>query len=61
MMTFLVENIGTIFVGVLVLAVLAVIVRSLVRNRRQGVCSGCSGCNGRDVRPACAADRRSGT
>ena len=44
MMIFLVDNLGTIVVSTLVLTVLVLIIRSLVRNRQQGVCSGCSGC-----------------
>ncbi|MDR0381347.1 MAG: FeoB-associated Cys-rich membrane protein [Oscillospiraceae bacterium] len=45
MLTFLSENLGTIFVGLVVFAILAAIVAKMVRDKRKGKCVGCDcGC-----------------
>ncbi|MDR2356713.1 MAG: FeoB-associated Cys-rich membrane protein [Oscillospiraceae bacterium] len=48
MLSFFVENIGTILTGIVLLGVVALIVRKIVRDRRKNVgCGcGCSGCDG---------------
>lgn len=39
------ENLGTIGVGLAVLAVVALIVRNMMRRARRGQCVCCDGCN----------------
>lgn len=50
MLLWLENNLATLIAGVLVTAVLAGVIYSMVRNKKQGKsscgCSGCSGCNG---------------
>lgn len=43
-MSFITENLGTIGVGLAVLAVVALIVRGMVKRTRRGQCVSCEGC-----------------
>lgn len=43
MLTFFVENIATIVISVLLIAVVAVVLRGMIRDRKAGKCCGCSG------------------
>ena len=45
MMTFIIENLGTIFVGLIVTVIVALILIKLVRDRRKGKSLGCD-CGG---------------
>lgn len=52
MLDFLVQNLGTILVGAVVLAVVVSVLWKMVRDKKQGKsscscgCGGCSGCGG---------------
>jgi tetrahydromethanopterin S-methyltransferase subunit C len=49
MMTFIVNNLGTIVVGVIVAAIVGLVVAKLVRDKRRGKhvgCDSCAGCDG---------------
>ncbi len=47
MLTFLMENIATIIITVVLVAVVALVVRGMIRDRKAGkCCGGCSGCSG---------------
>jgi len=41
MLTFIINNLGTILVGVIVAGIIAAIVVKLIRDRRKGGCIGC--------------------
>lgn len=47
MLAFLMENIGTIAISILLAAVVAAVVRGMIRDRKAGKgCGGCAGCSG---------------
>ena len=57
MLDFLVQNLGTILVGAVVLAVVVSVLWKMVRDKKQGKsscscgCGGCSGCGGACHKP----------
>ena len=55
-MEWIAENIGSLLVGLGLLAVIALIIFSLVRNRRKGIAVGCGcGCSGCDKASTCSS------
>lgn len=45
MLAFLLENLGTIIVGLILLAIVVAIIVKIVRDRQKGKCAGCAhGC-----------------
>lgn len=46
-MEWIMNNLSTIVIGVIFLIIMALVIRSIVKERRQGGCGcGCPGCNG---------------
>ncbi len=56
MLTFIIGNLGTIVVGLLVAAALGAIIVSIVKDRRQGKCPGCSTSCGNCAGSSCGTD-----
>ena len=45
-MEFITANLGTIIVGVVVLAIVALIVKKMINDKKKGGCATCDGCSG---------------
>ena len=60
MLTWLSQNVGTILVCAVIIAVFALLIRSLIRDRKKGkssCCGGCAGCaNACHCHPATATE-----
>ena len=46
MISFIADNIATIIIGALLAFAVAMIIRKMVRDKKQGIPSSCSGCKG---------------
>lgn len=58
MLAFLEENLGTILIGAVLLAIIAAILWRMIRNRKKGSCSCGSGCEHCAGASACHGEKR---